>query len=118
VELERCREFLEPSLKRTGKHDWESIREGVHAGKLWLWPLENAAMLVEFIQYPALRSCAIQYAGGNLKELLEAEPFFIRWAQDMKADRIELTGRKGWERALKKHLTDWNGFEIKIYKDL
>jgi len=118
VELERCREFLEPSLKRTGKLTWESVREAVRVGKLWLWPMAESAMLIEFIQHPALRTCSIQYAGGRLDELMQAEEDFVAWAREMQADRIELTGRKGWERVLKKHLTDWNGFEIKIYKDL
>ena len=105
--LARCRPYIDAALKYTqgddgrATHTFEDIVEGVTQGRYFFWPGDASCMITEIIYYPRRKGVHVFLAGGDLEELIEMQKSLSKWAKEMGADHLTLTGRKGWERALR-----------------
>ena len=90
---------LEPALD--GSFTLADVEELIRADpNVVFWPLKRSAVVTEILHYPALRSCRVWLAGGDLDELLHFLPALDNYARSEGCTRIELDGRKGWHRVL------------------
>lgn len=98
---------LQGAINRSGnKATLEEVLYELECGHAQLWEAENATVVTQVSDYGDFRCLNVWLAGGNLDEiigLLDAAEDFARYHG---CDRIEVTGRMGWKRALKDH-----GFE-------
>jgi hypothetical protein len=102
-EWQRCRPWIEAALDYChGTHTIEDVEAGLVAGQYTFWPGLRSAIITEVWQYPRQRFLHIPYAGGELDELRTmVKRLLYPYAFLMGCSRITLTGRRGWERALK-----------------
>jgi len=50
--IERCRPWIEAALERSGNlNTWSEVCEGIHSGKMQLWPAERGCILTEIVVY-------------------------------------------------------------------
>jgi hypothetical protein len=78
----------------------------------------HAAATTAIIDYPQRRAlCGVFLAGDRMKEW--NEPFvdmLERFAKDMGCDLVEMSGRKGWARFMKKF--NWAQSAVVLEKDI
>lgn len=99
--LNHFRPKIEALASRIGTHSMDDIVYMVVTGKMRLWMLSlRTFMITEIIQYPQRKEYRIFMAGGNINELVEAEPLLIEAAKEAECSHISLEGRKGWVKAL------------------
>lgn len=98
---------LKPAFERdTSKWTPEEILQKLrdNEGLLWVYGSENfvaSAMVTWVTDYPSSRVMSVPYAGGNLSQILKCAPAIREYAEFAKCDYIDVTGRRGWVRALK-----------------
>ena len=73
--------------------------------QLWVAMEENeivAAFVTEITAYGQKKMLTVHFAGGSkmMEWLDEIDSIFRRWALDNGCSGVELTGRKGWVKAL------------------
>lgn len=97
-------------------HTKEWLREAVKVGHVHVWILSDGMIRVivfsEMIQYPIGLTIRIFWGyGAGLDQFLEnANDMMDLVAGVMKAKRIEIVGRKGWMRKMRRF-----GFETETY---
>lgn len=100
-ELDRCRAYLEPALRRNGgTHEWGDIVQGISEGRLQLWPAPEGALVTELVAYPRKKICNVFLGGGKLRQLLDMIPSVEAWARAQECHGLTVQGRFGWERVL------------------
>jgi hypothetical protein len=64
----------------------------------------KAAYVVQRVVYPNLNTLCILFCGGSeiLKNMKQLETFFCQYAKENNCARLEIIGRKGWIKAIKK----------------
>ena len=69
-----------------------------------------AVYVVQKVYYPAKTVLCILFCGGSkvIKNIKQIENFFIPYAKKQECSGLEIIGRKGWGRAIKK-----NGLKFK-----
>ncbi len=98
---DRCAPWLQAALDRSGNtHALEDVRAAVRAGAATFWPGRACCLVTEVVQYPRKRVAVLWLAGGDLRELCAMAGFVRRWAKDNGCDRMQITGRPGWQRVL------------------
>lgn len=116
-ELNRCREYLEPSFDRFGYNNWEDVVEKVREGRWYLIAYPTSALLVEFHKHKRNTVLFVICAGGNIDEILNAQDQVEAIAKKQGCDTIEIRGRKGWEKIAKK-FKGYKTHYVVIKKDL
>ena len=103
--------LLKAILFSGGRWDIESVREDVKAGRQHLFLVYDedkketkAAWTSKFVEYPGSKALHAVFIGGSgIGEWIgEVNNFIKSWAKDNDCNFVEFTGRKGWERKLKK----------------
>jgi hypothetical protein len=102
-EWDRCRPYIEAALTYAGgTHELSDIEAGIQSGRFGLYPLANAALIAEIIEYPRLRALHIFLAGGDLEELkFFTDRVLPNVAREFGCSRITIAGRKGFARVLR-----------------
>ena len=64
-----------------------------------------AVYVVQKVYYPAKIVLGILFCGGSkvIKEVKKIEKFFLNYAKEQKCDGLEIIGRKGWDKVIKKN---------------
>lgn len=102
--LEKYRKQIEAALSYSDdSHSFDDIKEGVRQGTLQFWPGFSSVVITEVIVFPRYKALNLFLAGGNLIELQAMLPEIENYARHVGADRIVLTGRKGWLRSFMVH---------------
>lgn len=79
----------------------EDIGREVAEGRMQLWVHEGSVAVTQLEVYPTkLLAHIFLAAGGTLATLHELLHKIERWASDVGADRLIVSGRKGWVRDL------------------
>lgn len=115
-EFERLTPHIEAALAHAGNtHTPADVWAAIERRDAQFWPLHDSVIVTEIVSYPAGRSVRFWLAGGNLDELLEAEPLVTRWAKEnYGCTRAEVIGRKGWVRKL----TDYRPAAVLLTKEI
>lgn len=103
VEFLRCLEFLRPAIEIHKTHSVIDIFGLLVNESAYLVALKNSAGILEIVEYPKYKSCRIWLAGGEMDELLKVYPKIQLWAKCKGCKKIEILGRKGWEKVFKDH---------------
>lgn len=98
---ERCSEYIQKALDHGGNtHGLDDVKSAVLDGRATFWPGRSCALITEVITYPRLRALNIWLAGGDLGELLTYAGAIRNFATQLGCDRLQITGRAGWQRVL------------------
>lgn len=112
-----AREYIIPALEHChGTYTENDLLAGVLAGQYRLWLGTKSAVLTEVLQFPRIKVAHWFLGGGDLEELISMEPEIINWAIANGCRRMSVSGRKGWERAIKAHGYEFCG--LTVFKDL
>ena len=103
VEFLRCLEFLRPAIEIHKTHSVIDIFGLLVNESAYLVALKNSAGILEIVEYPKYKSCRIWLAGGEMDELLGVYPKIQLWAKRKGCKKIEILGRKGWEKVFQDH---------------
>jgi hypothetical protein len=104
ADINSYRQQIEAALKfADDSHSFEDIAASVKKGELQFWPGFSSVVITEIMQFPRYRALNLFLAGGNIPELQSMLPGIEEFAESIGADRIVLTGRKGWLRSFLVH---------------
>ena len=110
----RCLPYLKPAIELAGTHDEMDVFSMLANKSAYLLALNQSAGDLEIIEYPKYSACRIWLAGGDLEELMQDYPKMEQFAIANKCKKIEILGRKGWERMKK----DFENKAIFLVKEL
>jgi hypothetical protein len=103
AQYNRCWPWLSEALRHGGDlHSRDSLWALLLSGRAQLWPLQHSAGVTFGIEYPNARVLQIWLAGGVIDELLAHEPIVAEWGRQNGFTHLEMNGRFGWRRALRK----------------
>lgn len=87
-----------------GTHTVEDLKQAIVDGEVQLWRGRDSILITEVSVYPRMRVCRIVLAVGDMAELVdEVEPTVCAWARENQCSRVEITGRRGWQRVLQEY---------------
>lgn len=111
-EWERLSPLIQQALDRNGNtHSLEDIKELVLCGEAQFWPGEKSVGVTELMKAPNYLTLHGWIAAGELDEVLEMTDRAAKWGKEQGCERMVLSGRRGWERAMRhtdfsfKHVT-------------
>lgn len=91
---------IEPSLFH-GTHLIEDVERAIQEGEMFLFAMDDAAAVVEIIEYPRLTSLHMPFCGGKLKTLTNIIiPAAEIWGSQRGCTRFTGCGRAGWDRVM------------------
>lgn len=95
------RKMLIEALEHSGgSHTFQNIVDSVQNEVMQFWPMEKSCLVTEVINYPRLKTLHIFLAGGDLEEIKSINNTLEFLCQEIGADYISLSGRRGWIKAL------------------
>lgn len=83
-----------------GTHSVQDVFDEVLAGRAQLWSTDDAVIITEVIDYPRKRVLRFWIAAGELEPVLALSRQIYPWAQQLGCECAQMTGRKGWTKAL------------------
>ena len=103
-------------VQSNGRHTLDSTYKLLKQGTMTMFLITDkkklcAVYVVQKVYYPAKIVLGILFCGGSkvIKEVKKIEKFFLNYAKEQKCDGLEIIGRKGWDKVIKK-----NNLEFKI----
>ena len=102
-EFDRCWRWLAPAVLAYGPtHNQDHVWARIESGEAHLFPMPNAAMVVELKRWPTGYKEAVAWlAGGSLDEIKAFTPKIEDWARAEGCNRAAVNaGRRGWQHAL------------------
>lgn len=114
--MARLRPQIEKAIRIGGEtHTFDDLARAVGAGKLFALCRDDAVLFVEKITYPQGVNLHVWIAAGNLDTILDLDATDLtQAARSLGADRVTLTGRKGWQRVLSDR--GWNQVAIRMVR--
>jgi len=117
TELEKCREWIGEALEYAhGTHTVADIIEGIGERKYQLWPTRKACLVTEILEYPQKKVCHVFLGAGDLEQILDMHESVIAWARQLGCSELTVSGRAGWQRALKNH--NWKHAHTTLFKEI
>ncbi|NKX40950.1 hypothetical protein HGG71_05635 [Rhodobacteraceae bacterium R_SAG2] len=102
--LPRVRQHLQPALDHGGNtHGFEDIILSVLKGDMQLWTADKASAVTEVTDYPKKRVIHWFLAGGDMAAVLDFQQSIRTYGKALGCTEMTLSGRSGWQRALKSH---------------
>ena len=92
---------LSVALRLDGDYTAEDIKELVVRGACQAWPWKESIAITEIRVFPRQRALNVWLASGKMEDILALEPFVVDFAKENGCSKLTLTGRTGWDRALK-----------------
>lgn len=94
--------FLQDALDRSGnEYTLEQVRARLDDGRTQFWPGRRSAAVTEIVQVGEKLVLNCWLAGGDLDELRDMIDAAEVFAARMGCDSVQVSGRKGWVRALR-----------------
>jgi len=102
-EFRRVWPWLQAAADRYGRTNtmdgvWARIADG--ECQLWVEPEAAVLTVIDVYRDTGLRDVRCWLAGGRIDDALKIEDRITVWAKTIGAERILITGRRGWLRAL------------------
>ena len=117
TELERCRPWIEAALAHSGgTHTFQDIADGIASGHMQLWPAPKGCAVTQIVVYPRKRTLHIFLAGGEMDQLFDMDESAIAWGRAQGCSAMTLSGRMGWQRALKSR--GWKTTMVEMERDI
>ena len=97
-------------VQSNGRHTLDSTYKLLKQGTMTMFLITDkkklcAVYVVQKVYYPAKIVLGILFCGGSkvIKEIKKIEKFFLNYAKEQKCDGLEIIGRKGWDKVIKKN---------------
>jgi hypothetical protein len=97
-------------VQSNGRHTLDSTYKLLKQGTMTMFLITDkkklcAVYVVQKVYYPAKIVLGILFCGGSkvIKEVKKIEKFFLNYAKEQKCDGLEIIGRKGWDKVIKKN---------------
>ena len=97
-------------VQSNGRHTLDSTYKLLKQGTMTMFLITDkkklcAVYVVQRVYYPAKIVLGILFCGGSkvIKEVKKIEKFFLNYAKEQKCDGLEIIGRKGWDKVIKKN---------------
>lgn len=100
---DQVRGWLQPALDLAATHDIEDIERGVLDGRFQLWIGPDGAAITEILVYPKKKVLHVFLAGGSKEQIIDFQASAMAWGQAHGCSEMNISGRKGWLRALSGH---------------
>lgn len=102
--IEANRHHIEAALAYSGgTHTFEDVRDGILAGRMQIWHGPKGCAVTEIVEYPRKRVLHCFLAGGEMGQITDMIESAIAWGKTQGCESLTLSGRMGWERALRPH---------------
>ena len=112
--LKKFRAVIEEALTYAdNSHSFDRICERVIYGDLLMYPMDNAILLCEVTEAPNFKTFHVYLGGGDLEEMLDAQPMIEADALLFDCKYVSMTGRLGWKPHFEKR--GWK-HTLSIYK--
>ena len=99
------------ALARAGnEHTFADIEAEARAGRMQLWPGDDALAVTQLRNTPKGKVLHILYAAGDGPELEEITEDMAFWAKAQGCASLTQTGRPGWVKRLKRR--GWRTIQI------
>jgi len=103
-----CKVDIEKALEYANKsHSFDDIVDMVVTGAVHYYALENSFVIMEVHNFPNHSNYHTFLAGGDMTEILDVNDWMLDNARALGCKYVTVTGRKGWERQLKKYGWDY-----------
>jgi hypothetical protein len=97
-------------VQSNGRHTLDSTYKLLKQGTMTMFLITDkkklcAVYVVQKVYYPAKIVLGILFCGGSkvIREVKKIEKFFLNYAKEQKCDGLEIIGRKGWDKVIKKN---------------
>ena len=97
-------------VQSNGRHTLDSTYKLLKQGTMTMFLITDkkklcAVYVVQKVYYPAKIVLGILFCGGSkvIKEVKKIEKFFLNYAKEQKCEGLEIIGRKGWDKVIKKN---------------
>ena len=97
-------------VQSNGRHTLDSTYKLLKQGTMTMFLITDkkklcAVYVVQKVYYPAKIVLGILFCGGSkvIKEVKKIEKFFLNYVKEQKCDGLEIIGRKGWDKVIKKN---------------
>ena len=94
--------MLQRAIDRCCDGCWEidDVKLAVMEGRMQFWPLNNAAVITEILEYPRKKALNCWLCGGSFEEMAAISPALEKFARDNGCYALYGAGRKGWTKKL------------------
>lgn len=96
--------WLEAAADHYGRtNTMNGVWDRIANGECQLWTEPNAAVVttIEVYRDTGLKEVQCWLAGGKMADARRIERRISQWAENIEADRILISGRRGWLKALR-----------------
>ncbi len=97
-------------------HSFDQITCAILSGKLHFYPLENSFVIMELRKFGNWSSYHCFLAGGSFEEINALTETAAENGRKLGAVKLTLTGRRGFERKLKKY--GWEATHVMLQRPL
>ena len=104
------------ALAHSGTHHFDDVILGVLDGSYDVFYNEGGVVLCEISDHPLSRAYHIFVAAGKMDAVLALRPEVAAKALSLGCDKLTMTGRLGWQRALVNE--GWTAHAIHMTSDL
>jgi hypothetical protein len=73
------------------------------AGEMQLWQGPRGAAVTLITDFPQKRVLHVLLAGGDMQQIIDFQESAAAWGKSHGCTQMTLSGRLGWQRALKNH---------------
>lgn len=119
--FDKYRARIEVALEHAGNlHTYEDVQTLTLDGRLqaWVSPSGDSLLLTEIVDLPSGPALHYFLAAGRLSEIVALRPDVLAWARSLGATREIVTGRKGWERVLRRLDSGWTEPQIQMVREI
>jgi hypothetical protein len=105
--IDRCREWIEASLKRSQfleveTHSFDDVKTMLLNNEAELWSTANGCVVTFISRFPRSSLLTLWLAGGLFEEVMaEHEESIMDWGRLNECSAMYVMGRKGWKRKLR-----------------
>ena len=97
------RKHIQAAIDKTdGKWSIEDVEERLKAQTAQLFLTDKSAAVLWVDKYPQRSALTVAFGGGELNDILSHIPEIKEYARQLKCDQVDVYGRPGWVKALKK----------------
>lgn len=97
-----CPQLEEALAHGGGTHSLGDVAAAIDVGTAQLWESPGALLVTEVNVGPRLKELHFWLAAGELDAVLALADIVMDWGREIGCQVATLTGRKGWERVMKR----------------
>ena len=98
------KEYIQEAIDHTdGKWSLSDIEDRINKQTAQLFMTNKSCAVVWVDEYPQKKALTVAFGGGDLNDILHYIPNMAEYAQLLGCNQVDVYGRPGWAKVLKKH---------------